>query len=203
MRWPFSLFLIVCFAGRPLHAAPTNDVLSIAASYKDGGNYLLKGSGTPEPIVFQGESILPAGSGGTYCSGFTFTVVMHAATARGLLQDKTVAQIKTFQREWYGNTARSAEKQAGVAMQNLGIGFPVTVGEARPGDFIQFWRNTKSGHSAIFLGWITEKSRPIGFRYRSSQPATKGIGEKSEYFEDVKEKEGAVIRARTYFARLK
>lgn len=180
----------------------TNDVVRVARSFKDGGHYLLKGSGTPEAIIFQGHTILPAATNGTYCSGFTFAVAMRTASARGLLKDKTVEQMRHFQREWYGNTSKSAEKQAGVALQTLGLGKNVPIDQARPGDFIQFWRTTKSGHSAVFLGWVMEKARVIGFQYRSSQPGTDGIGEKVEYFADVPEKKGTVLRARTYIARL-
>jgi hypothetical protein len=178
------------------------DIVQIARSFNDGGKYKWSGTGTPEAIVFKDETILSAGTEGTYCSGFTFTVVMKAAEARGVLKGKTVEQVKLFQKQWYGATPDSAEVQAGFAMEKLGIGKSVSLKDAKAGDFIQFWRVRKSGHSAVFLDWIVEKKEVVGFRYRSTQQSTDGIGDKTEYFEDAEGKDGGVVRARTYIARL-
>jgi cell wall-associated NlpC family hydrolase len=211
--WPVRWFVFfvtamlagVCFGkGLSRGATSNEDVLRIARSFKDGGKYNWSGSGTPEAIIFSGAEILPEGNG-TYCSGFTFTVVMRAAAERGLLNDKSVGQIRAFQQEWYGATARSSEIQAAFAMKNLRIGRSVNFSEAQPGDFIQFWRTKKggrSGHSVIFLGWIEEKGKNTGFRYRSTQESTDGIGDKLEYFSDAPGHSGFVIRKRSYFARL-
>jgi cell wall-associated NlpC family hydrolase len=188
-----------------LHTLPVaagEDVLQIARSFSDGGQYKWKGSGTPEAIVFKEETILSASAEGTYCSGFTFAVVMRAAARRGLLEDKTVDQIRRFQKQWYGATKESAEVQAAFAMENLGIGRTVSHEEARPGDFLQFWREDKSGHSVVFLAWIEEDGRKAGFRYRSTQKSTDGIGDRTEYFSDSPDGRGRVARDRTYFARL-
>ena len=109
-------------------------------------------------------------------------------------------QIKRFQKEWYG-VVGDTNRQAGPAMQNLGIGKSISAEEAKPGDFIQLWR-TKSGHSAVFLGWVEENGKKIGFKYRSSQKSTDGISDNVEYFSDVPEKRGGVLRDRIYFSRL-
>lgn len=179
-----------------------DDVLLMARSFANGGRYNWSGSGTPEPILFNGQTILPAGNG-TYCSGFTFTVVMRTAAGRGLLAGKTVEQIRRFQKEWYGATPSSREVQAGLALKNLGIGSSVSSVSARAGDFVQFWRLKDTGHSAVFLGWVEKDGRKIGFRYRSTQKSTDGIGDRTEYFADVTGQGGEVVRKRTYFARLK
>jgi len=176
------------------------DTIRIANSYADGGNYNWAGSGTPHEILFNGERILAKGTNGTYCSGFTFAVVMRAAEQSKLLQEKTAAQIRRFQKEWYG-AAGDTEKQAGPAMENLGVGKSVPFDQAQTGDFVQFWRG-KSGHSAVFLKWMQEGGKKIGFQYRSTQKSTGGIGDKIEYFNDVVGRKGEVIRERTYFARL-
>src|ERR1051325_2490715 len=81
--------------------AKSGDVLAIARSFPDGGNYEWKGTGVPEDIRFNGQTILEKGKT-TYCSGFTFGVVMKAATGRGLLKKKTIDQVREFQKEWYG-----------------------------------------------------------------------------------------------------
>lgn len=203
MRCLFSLSssaICLCVLSIQGFAAESN-TLQIAKSYKDGGKYNWAGSGTPHEIRFKNERILAAGTNGTYCSGFTFAVVMRAVEQHDFLKDKTVDQIRVFQKEWYGVTG-DTERQAGPAMENLGIGKPVSFEQALPGDFVQFWRATKSGHSAVLLNWVEKGGKKIGFQYRSTQKSTDGIGDRIEYFNDVPEQKGAVVRDRTYFARL-
>jgi len=186
-----------------LAAAETRSTVEIARAYKDGGEYdrSWKGSGVPHEIRFQDERILAKGNG-TYCCGFTFAVAMDAAAERGLLADKLPDEIRAFQKRWYGATDQSAEVQCGLALEKLGVGKRVPADEARPGDFLQFWRTNKSGHSVVFLGWVTEGGRRLGFKYRSSQGSTKGIGDRVEYFAGVKGKDGLVDVKRMYFGRL-
>jgi len=109
--------------------------VQIARAYPDGGGYEWKGTGVPEEIRFKGEQILGKWKS-TYCSGFTFAVVMKAADERGLLCDKTPAQVRVFQKQWYGATKESGETQCAFALKTLGIGEPVTAENARPGDFL-------------------------------------------------------------------
>src|SRR5688500_13379378 len=89
------LFATTVFGAEP-------DTLRLAKSYPNGGKYNWAGSGTPHEIVFKGERILAKGTNGTYCSGFTFAVVMRAAEQNNLLKEKTAEQIRRFQKEWYG-----------------------------------------------------------------------------------------------------
>jgi hypothetical protein len=184
-------------------AAETRTTLQIARSYPDGGQYdrSWRGSGVPHEIRFQGERILAKGKG-TYCCGFTFAVAMDAAGERRLLADKSPDQIRAFQKQWYGATKESAEVQCGLAMEKLGIGRRVKADEARPGDFLQFWRTNKGGHSVVFLGWVEEGGRRVGIKYRSSQGSTKGIGDRVEYFAGAAGKEGRIDPQRLYFGRL-
>ncbi|HEV2293696.1 MAG TPA: hypothetical protein VGR35_07560 [Tepidisphaeraceae bacterium] len=181
------------------------DVVAVARSFPDGGGYNIKwgGSGTVEEIRFNNTRILAKGENGTYCCGFTFNVVMKAAGQAGLLKDKTVEQIKRFQKEWYGAVTEPdiREKQCAVALGNLGIGKQVSADEAQAGDFLQFWR-TKSGHSVVFLNWVEKDGQRIGFTYRSSQGSTDGIGDKTEYFKDSGVAKGEVDPKRMYFGRL-
>ncbi|MDB6124992.1 MAG: hypothetical protein JWQ71_3985 [Pedosphaera sp.] len=179
------------------------DVIRIARTFKDGGGYntAWKGSGAAEEISFKGEKILPAAEGGTYCCGFTFTVAMRAAAERGLFKDKTPQQIRQFQKEWYGATEASREKLCQMAVTTLGIGKAVPFDEVQLGDFVQLWR-AKSGHSVLFLSWVEENGKKIGMQYRSSQPATDGIGDSVEYFTKAAPGKSPLNRARTYFCRL-
>jgi hypothetical protein len=180
-------------------------VVRIARTFPDGGGYNVKwgGSGTPEEIRFKDTRILAKGENGTYCCGFTFNVVMKAATEAGLLKDKTVERVKRLQKEWYGavddNEAR--EKQCAIALEHLGIGKQVKPDDAQSGDFLQFWR-TRSGHSVVFLKWVEKDGQRIGFRYRSSQGSTDGVGDKTEYFKDSGIEKAEVDPKRMYFGRL-
>lgn len=191
------LLALVLFAGE-------TDVIKIANTYSDGGgyNWTAGNSGVPEELRFKGRTILKKGQGGTYCCGFTLAVAMRVASERGLLADKTFEQLRQFQKQWYGVDDQSGGTLCVYAVEQLGIGSAVEHPDARPGDMVQFWRSNKSGHSVIFLSWVEQDGRRIGFRYRSSQKSTNGIGNKTEYFADVSGRGGKVLRERTYICRL-
>ena len=195
-----SGFLLMAFL--LTNALAANPVLQIANDYADGGGYNKewKGSGTPEPIVFDGKTILAKGTNGTYCSGFTFTVAMKTAAQQGLLRGKTVDQIRKFQKEWYGVPDHAKEKQCLIAAENLGIGTAVKLDDAQPGDFMQFWRTNGSGHSAIFMGWVEQDGKKTAVKYRSSQGSTGGIANTSE---KTSLGGGRVNLERIYLVRLK
>ena len=177
--------------------------LDAIAAFPDGGGYdkSWKGSGSPEEIVFKGKTILAKGANGTYCCGFTFAVAMRMAESRGLLADKSVEQVQRFQREWFGATPASRETQCVVAAENFDIGREVKLDDARPGDFIQLWRASGTGHSVVLLRQIRRDGRLVGIEYRSSQGSTNGIGNRTELFADA-DPTGAILRARTYVCRL-
>lgn len=179
------------------------DVVHIARSFKDGGGYHWKpgNSGARFGVYFRGEEVLAPGEG-TFCCGFTFEVAMRAASERGLLEGKSIDEVRRFQKLWYGSTDEDQETLVVYAAEQLGVGHRVTLDEALPGDFMQFWRGSGSGHSVVFLGWVEDEGRRVGFRYRSSQGSTDGIGDKTEYFEDAPRFGGGVVRARTYLCRL-
>ena len=182
-------------SGRSGGSGGSQTVLDVARAIPDGGIYRITGTGVPFDIVHKGTSILAKGSF-VYCSGFTFAAVMRAAERRGLLAQKTVEQIRRFQREWYGGEG-DTERQQGPAMRNLDIGKPVSQDEAVPGDFVQYWRQT-SGHSVVFLDWLLDAgNKKIGLKYRSA--GSKGVGDSQEKFSDSG---GAINRARVYFSRL-
>ena len=180
-------------------SAYTDDVMRIAYSYPDGGGYIWKNStGVCETLTHKGETILEKQPRGTYCCGFTLQVAFKLAQAHGLFDDKSVKEVKNFQKMWYGATSESGETQCTLAMETLGVGHAVSHDEARPGDFGNFWR-AKSGHSIIFLAWTyDEDGNRIGLWYRSSQTKTDGIGDHTEYF---KGHGGEVDPARLYLCR--
>jgi len=188
----------------PRARAEDRDALAGAAAFPDGAGYdsTWKGTGSPEDVVVQGTTILAKGKHGTYCSGFTFAVAMRVAERRKLLAKCTAAEARRFQREWFGATASSREKQCVVAAQSLGIGVEKTLKEAQPGDFVQLWRANGTGHSVVSLRWISQGGEVIGLEYRSSQGSTGGIGNRTEYFTDAQGTAGTILRDRTYVCRL-
>lgn len=183
---------------------PAKDVLAVARAIPDGGTYVWSnGSGSPRAIRHEGEVILKAQEKGTYCSGFTFCVAMEAARERGLLEGKSAAAVRQFQKQWYGSTKEAAERQCALAVEELGIGREVkSLADAQPGDFMQLWRTNKSGHSVLFLDWVSDGDQVVGIKYRSSQKSTDGVGDRVEYFAGAPGHEGKVDRKRTYIARL-
>ncbi len=208
-----ALLLLLPSLAAAQKAAQRNDVLDVAYAFEDGGGYNSKwaGAGVPEAIRFRNQTILAKGAKGTkgegtYCCGFTLTVAMKAAETRGLLEGKTVAEIRAFQKQWYGVPKASKETLCVYAVEQLGIGRAVKLADARPGDFVQFWRQNKSGHSVIFLDWVVGDdgagAQRVGLRYRSSQGSTKGIGDRVEYFSDAPNHQGGVLRERTHVCRL-
>lgn len=190
-------------ATQPVSQDPNELILRIANSYTDGGGYRRNwggGSGSPDAIRHGGVTILKADTGGTYCCGYTLAVVVRAMNELNLLEGKTPEQLKRFQKLWYGATAEDRERLVSFAVEDLGVGREVPADEAKAGDFLQLWRTNKSGHSVIFLGWLTDdQGRRIGIRYRSSQGSTDGIGDTTEKFVAFG---GRVMPSRLYFARL-
>jgi len=151
------------------------------ANKYEGGTYVWKGSGCPIDLAYKDQVILPKSLVGTHCSGFTFTVVFNTLKENQLIDFLEMNQLKEFQNHWYGNTEVGAETQCVYALSKFKLGRNVSLEEAQAGDFVQFWRNNKSGHSVVFLAWVKdEKGKITGLKYRSSQKLTNGIGDRIE-----------------------
>lgn len=175
----FFLFLINSFF---LSAQVTyNDFVVKEANKFIGGTYVWKGSGCPIDIVHKGQTLLTKSAVGTHCSGFTFTVVFNTLNEHQLLDAFNLNQLKEFQSHWYGNSEVGAETQCVYALNKFQLGKSVYQENAQPGDFVQFWRNNKTGHSVVFLAWEKDsKGKITGLRYRSSQKLTNGVGDRTE-----------------------
>jgi hypothetical protein len=176
------------------------DVLDVAYSMSRGGYCRPADTGVAEDITFKGIRILAKSrDGSTYHLGYTLTVALKAAQRRSLLDEKRPDQIKRFQREWYSASSTVGEEGLVGAMVNLGIGTEVAVQDAKPGDFINFYRPELHGQSAILLGWLRDESDTIvGFRFRTSSPTTYGIGDDLEYF-STSGRQDAVIDPKRFF----
>ena len=177
-----------------------SEVMKIANSY-EGGGYKWSSSGVPKSIYFKDSKILSKSAQGTFCSGYTFLVAFDALEKTTRMKALDVADVKWLQRNWYGTNEASAETQCLYSLDKLKLGYEVSNSDATAGDFVQFWRNNKSGHSVIFLNWIKDESGEItGIKYRSTQKSTDGIGDRTETIGDG---ERDININRLYIVRLK
>ncbi len=146
--------------------------------------------GTTEDIIYQ-DTLIAEGDpdGRSYCVGLTFEVFMKAWMAveedfngDGSINGMSVNDLYEFRLDWYVRDLFGAGPADGVEF--YGIGEMVTDWEdVQEGDFLQFWRNSGSGHNVIFIDWEWDMDgNKIGFLYWSTQNSTDGIGYSSEYF---------------------
>jgi hypothetical protein len=148
------------------------------------------GHGTTIDIYYQGEVVAYAGPGATcFCCGITFEVYMRAFAqideelgGDGFLNGMSVDDVFDLRRDWFVRDVWG--DGPGVGFENYGLGEPVLDwADALPGDPVQLWRFSGSGHSVIFIDWVTDADGTIvGLDYWSTQPSTDGIGYGREYF---------------------
>ena len=196
------------FSSDPLQAARQLEKYA-TGSYKWSG-----GTGMPIDIYFKGSQPLykrmPDGS--TYCTGYTFASFFVSALNRGLLNDFSDSDIKKIKGIWNEGDAKQKPKLNVDAITKTinpnvaPLGYEVSFEDAKPGDFVQIWRNNGSGHSVIFVDKLMKDGVPIGIKYYSSNgginqnTGRSGAGEASEKFTEYG---GRVLKKNTYFARLK
>jgi hypothetical protein len=178
-------------------------------------------TGQPEDLVFAtsgGNFTLMErdGNGTTHCSASTISVMSKLAAQNGLTASWSRTKLLSFFQDWMGDLKEKgithARRRAINALVSHGIGVEIkNLDEVQPGDFVEINRSTSAtsvnGHSVIFVRWITDASgKKVGFRYWSSQPSTKGMGESGECFSDQRHAEcvggTAVVQSLTYFGRL-
>jgi hypothetical protein len=174
-----------------------NDVvMELVAGYPTDGSYGYywpSGSdwlGTTEDIWYLDTLVAEGDSQNrSFCVGLTWEVFMRAwaqiddetdgdATINDMdLDDLDSFRVDWFVRDLYGDGVVSA-------VENYGIGEQVTDWEdVKPGDFLQFWRHSGSGHNNIFVQWERDGADNIeGVTYWSTQSSTDGISENTEYF---------------------
>jgi hypothetical protein len=123
--------------------------------------------------------------GRTFCCGLTLEVFLRAYNQwieeSGIEPDHALAteDWSQFQRLWFVMETNGPGPSA--ALEEFGLGRTITPDETLPGDFVQIWRHTGSGHSVVFKEWIRDETGAItGLRYWSTQPGTSGISENTE-----------------------
>lgn len=145
--------------------------------------------GTTRDIYYLDELVAEGDSQGRcYCVGLTWEVYLRAfdevdreTGGDGSLNGLSVDDLSDFRVDWFVRDLWG--DGVGVAMDNYGLGDEITdVADLEPGDFVQFWRFSGSGHSVIFIDHIVEDGEIVGIEYWSTQSSTDGIDYNAEYF---------------------
>jgi len=140
---------------------------------KQGGAF----DGVTKDLIYKGVPIAKSRPDGkTYCCGLTFEIWFEIATKLGidLISASNAKRIKS---DWFVATGKRRGCVDALVPRHFGIQIN-DIAEAKPGDFVQLWRHSGSGHSVILMdhthGTIT---------YWSTQPITHGIGIHTEIFD--------------------
>lgn len=137
---------------------------------KEGPAY----DGVTTDILLDGVRVLKGEpKGRTFCCGLTLEVLL-AVLPTSAKSPVTTATADQFKELWFCKKFQSPGPED--AMLAFGIGEKVAPDDALPGDFVQIWRNNKSGHSVVFVDWaLDEQGKRVGMHYWSTQEGTKGI----------------------------
>lgn len=140
--------------------------------------------GSTTDVLFNGRLVMKGEpKGRTFCCGMTLELFYKYLQQNPALASKVSAvDLEQFKADWFCHNIYSPGPQD--ALEASGCGKRLyDLNEALPGDFVQIWRNDKSGHSVIFVNWLLNREgKRSGLQYWSTQPATKGIGFSSEIF---------------------
>jgi hypothetical protein len=175
-------------------------VLAMLACYPTNGSYPYRCkpleydlyNGVTQDIWYKARVVAKAHPNWTrcsYCCGLTFEVFCRAMQYRnvqkGLDPDDfngmSYYDLFNLLQFWYIEAAGDSP-QLGIVSYGLGKKID-KLEDARPGDFLDFSRNNKSGHSVIFIDWVKDEGgKIVGFKYFSSNSG--GVGYGTERFED-------------------
>ncbi|CAN5386969.1 hypothetical protein BH09SUM1_BH09SUM1_31920 [soil metagenome] len=165
-----------------------------------------KYDGVSEDIFLNGEKVLSGEpKQQTFCCGLTLEVYMKAYEAWAAKHGQPAhalkpADIPKFRTLWFVEDANGPGPS--VALEQFHLGKTVTMEQALPGDFVQLWRHSGSGHSVIFLDWVKdEKGEITGMKYWSTQTSTDGIHENEEHFGPKEEKSKKMAKEFLFIGR--
>ncbi len=156
------------------------------------GYYWPSGSdwdGTTRDIWYQDVLVAEGDAQGRcFCVGLTWELYMRAweevdksTGGDGSINGLSVDDLYTFRVDWFVRELDGAGPS--VAMENYGVGEEITdVSKLVPGDFLQFWRHSGSGHNVVFIDWVQEGGEIVGVEYWSTQSSTDGIAYNTESF---------------------
>ncbi|MBK7757771.1 MAG: hypothetical protein IPI35_15490 [Deltaproteobacteria bacterium] len=172
-------------------------ILDLIDTYPDDGTYTYywpsgtTWSGSTRDIYYQGALVADDGGfSSCYCSGITWELYLETwrgvAAEMGLsfddLNGLSDTDLKTMRTDWYVRELDGPGPD--VALSARGLGARVeSLDDLRPGDLVQFWRTSGSGHTVVFMGFEEDDAGNLtGLSYVSCQGASFGFGENTEYF---------------------
>jgi hypothetical protein len=153
------------------------DVLEQISTIPSGGGYSLKGSATNVTLKMGSTTISNPRAKTSFCTGATYTVAMKVFEKHNVFDKMSDAQKKNFALQHNDNFGfwgawNNNYEGAGDANRLIKFGERITSLEsACAGDFVNFNRKNKSGHSVVYLGQEDGK-----IYYWSSNKSTKGFG---------------------------
>ena len=165
-------------------------------------------NGVTQDLWYQGRIVAkayPDGSRCSYCCGLTFEIFVRAMKLRneqkGLPIDSfngmDFYDLFNLLQLWYIE-GEDDSPQRGIVSYGLGPAIDDWE-KARAGDFCDFSRNSRSGHSVVFIEWTRDPAGKItGMKYFSSQGRT-GPGFATEFFSDS---DGKLLRDSVHLARV-
>ncbi len=177
----------------------------------DYANY----NGVTTDIYYEDKILLrahPSGNRASHCVGITFEVFFDAMQAwnrqaglpEGSFKNLSYDELYDFVLTWYVAKGPKTQSNLAVAVEKYGLGKRIhNLEDAQPGDFLDFSRINNTGHAVVFIEWMREDNKIIGFKYWSSQG--KGIGYRTEYFNVARSNgkmAGNVIMDPVYIARI-
>ena len=158
--------------------------------------------GATTDVVVAGEVVMRGEpKSRSFCCGLTLELFYKTLGSRQELEDLWTSSTGSAFKELWFCTALNAPGPED-AMTSYTIGERIERREdVLPGDFVQIWRNSGSGHSVIFVDWARDKQgKVVGLHYWSTQPGTNGIAFTAELFGAGG---GMVDPLRTSYTRLK
>ncbi|MCP4593569.1 MAG: hypothetical protein GY842_22760 [bacterium] len=149
-------------------------------------------NGVTQDLWYRGRVVAkayPDGSRCSYCCGLTFEILVRAMRERNLqkgldpddFNGMGFYDLFNLLQLWYIEGKGDSPQ---LAIVGYGLGHAITDWEqAKPGDFCDFSRNNRTGHSVIFMGWTRDANgRITGMDYFSSNSS--GVGPATEHFAD-------------------
>jgi len=168
-------------------------ILDVIESYPSDGSYQVMPKemwnthyGTTQDLYYQGKRIAKGDpQNRSYCTGIVFEAYWRALSS-GLgnhlydLDGVSVDEMRELRRDFYG--VNGDRRTLLNALASRGLGREITdLREAKPGDVVQFWRHSGSGHSAVLLSVNFDESGeiPQSLTFWSAHSG-KGLSEKTE-----------------------
>ncbi len=133
--------------------------------------------GTTRDLSYGGVPLARASADGAiHCSGITFEVWLRALLRAGVPTDLSADALLQLKEHWYVRGGDERGLARGLLDLRLGLS-QHTLDAMRPGDLIQFWRNSGKGHSAVVIEHRLNRAGGVrGLAVWSAQGISEGIG---------------------------